>query len=125
MQQITLTLDLTAENLEKLKIFCEDTKAVPTATVDAKKAAAKPKAASKPDKKEEAAAEKQEKVKAAKETVKAVTKTDVRAAALKISKAGKSDVLKEIFEKFEATKLSEVPEDRYDELMKELVAVDA
>ncbi|MCX4317750.1 MAG: hypothetical protein OSJ52_14110 [Lachnospiraceae bacterium] len=125
MQQITLTLDLTAENLEKLKIFCEDTKAVPTATVDAKKAAAKPKAAPKPDKKEEAATEKQEEAKATKETVKAVTKTDMRAVALKISKAGKSDVLKEIFAKFEATKLSEVPEDRYDELMEELVAVDA
>lgn len=125
MQQITLTLDLTAENLEKLKIFCEDTKAVPTATVDAKKAAAKPKAAPKPDKKEEAATEKQEEAKATKETVKVVTNTDVRAVALKISKAGKSDVLKEIFAKFEATKLSEVPEDRYDELMEELVAVDA
>lgn len=123
--QITLTIDLTAENLEKLKVFCEDTKAVPTATVDAKKAAAKPKAAPKPDKKEEAATEKQEEAKATKETVKAVTKTDVRAVALKISKAGKSDVLKEIFAKFEATKLSEVPEDRYDELMEELVAVDA
>ena len=106
-------------------IFCDETKAVPTATVDAKKAAAKPKAAPKPDKKEEAATEKQEEAKATKETVKAVTKTDMRAVALKISKAGKSDVLKEIFAKFEATKLSEVPEDRYDELMEELVAVDA
>ncbi len=124
MQQITLTLDLTAENLEKLKIFCEDTNAVPTATVEAKKTPAKPKAAPKTEKKEEAAAPaKQEET--AKETAKAVTKTDVRAVALKISKAGKSDVLKEIFAKFEATKLSEVPEDRYDELMEELVAVNA
>lgn len=125
MQQITLTLDLTAENLEKLKIFCEDTKAVPTATVETKKTAAKPKAAPKPDKKEEAVPVKQEEAETTKETAKAVTKTDVRAVALKISKAGKSDVLKEIFAKFEATKLSEVPEDRYDELMEELVAVNA
>lgn len=125
MQQITLTLDLTAENLEKLKIFCEDTKAVPIATVETKKAAAKPKATPKPDKKEEAVPAKQEEAETAKETAKAVTKTDVRAVALKISKAGKSDVLKEIFAKFEATKLSEVPEDRYDELMEELVAVNA
>lgn len=122
MQQITLTLDLTAENLEKLKIFCEDTNALATANVEAKKAPAKPKATSKPEKKEEA---KKEEAEPAKETAKAVTKTDVRAVALKISKAGKSDVLKEIFAKFEATKLSEVPEERYDELMKELVTVDA
>lgn len=122
MQQITLTLDLTAENLEKLKIFCEDTNALATANVEAKKAPAKPKATSKPEKKEEAKKEEDE---PAKETAKAVTKTDVRAVALKISKAGKSDVLKEIFAKFEATKLSEVPEERYDELMKELVTVDA
>lgn len=122
MQQITLTLDLTAENLEKLKIFCEDTNALATANVEAKKAPAKPKAAPKPEKKEEA---KKEEAEPAKETAKAVTKTDVRAVALKISKAGKSDVLKEIFAKFEATKLSEVPEERYDELMEELVAVDA
>ncbi len=122
MQQITLTLDLTAENLEKLKIFCEDTNALATANVEAKKAPAKPKATSKPEKKEEA---KKEEAEPAKETAKAVTKTDVRAVALKISKAGKSDVLKEIFAKFEATKLSEVPEERYDELMEELVPVDA
>lgn len=122
MQQITLTLDLTAENLEKLKIFCEDTNALATANVEAKKAPAKPKATSKPEKKEEA---KKEEAEPAKETAKAVTKTDVRAVALKISKADKSDVLKEIFAKFEATKLSEVPEERYDELMKELVTVDA
>ncbi len=122
MQQITLTLDLTAENLEKLKIFCEDTNALATANVEAKKAPAKPKATSKPEKKEEA---KKEEAEPAKETAKAVTKTDVRAVALKISKAGKSDVLKEIFAKFEATKLSEVPEERYDELMEELVTVDA
>ncbi len=125
MQQITLTLDLTAENLEKLKIFCEDTKAVPTATVETKKAAVKSKVVTKTDKKEKADAEKQEEAKTAKETAKVLTITDVRAVALKISKAGKSDKLKEIFAKFEATKLSEVPEDRYDELMEELVAVDA
>lgn len=125
MQQITLTLDLTAENLEKLKIFCEDTNALATANVEVKKAPAKPKAAPKPEKKEEAKPAKKEATEPEKEPAKTVTKTDVRAVALKISKAGKSDVLKEIFAKFEATKLSEVPEDRYDELMEELVAVDA
>lgn len=50
---------------------------------------------------------------------------DVRAVALKFSKVGKSDVLKEIFAKFDATKLSEVPEDRYNELMEELEAANA
>ena len=56
---------------------------------------------------------------------KTITLQDVRAVALKFSKAGKSDVLKEIFAKFDATKLSEVPEDRYNELMEELEAANA
>jgi hypothetical protein len=131
MQQITLTLDLTVENLEKLKVFCEETKAVATVTAKTKATKTTKAKAEKPEpteseaKEEPKAKAEETKTKEAKETASAVTKTDVRAVALKISKAGKSDVLKEIFAKFEATKLSEVPESRYDDLMKELVAVDA
>lgn len=127
--QISLTLELTPENLEKLKVFCEDTKAAPV-----KKSAAKTKAApaEKPEPPkakdesgklpfEEAPAEKPEE----KAPAKQISLTDVRAVALKLSKAGKSDLLKEIFAKFDATKLSEVPADRYEDLMKELADANA
>ena len=107
--QITLTIDLTAENLEKLKVFCEETGAAPEKKPTAKQ---KPAGTAKAKPKKEPAA-------------KAITLQDVRAVALKFSKAGKSDVLKEIFAKFDATKLSEVPEDRYNELMEELEAANA
>lgn len=52
----------------------------------------------------------------------APNKTDVRAVALKLSKAGKQDVLKAIFAKYGADKLSGVAEERYPELMKDLEA---
>lgn len=118
--QITLTIDLTAENLEKLKVFCEETGAAPNKKPAPKQ---KPAPAAKAESKEtEAPAEKPAETKAPEKTI---TLTDVRAVALKLSKAGKSDVLKEIFAKFDATKLSEVPEDRYDDLMQELTAANA
>lgn len=121
--QISLTLELTPENLEKLKAFCEDTKAAP-----AKKSSAKAKT-SLAEKQEPATPENDkppfDEKPEDKAPAKAITMTDVRAVALKISKAGKSDVLKEIFAKFDATKLSEVPVERYEDLMKELVAVNA
>lgn len=122
--QITLTIDLTTENLEKLKVFCEETGAAPKTKPTTKQKAA---SATKTEPvqetvEKEALAEKSPEQGAATKTV---TLTDVRAIALKISKAGKSDVLKEIFAKFDATKLSEVPEANYAELMKELEAVNA
>lgn len=112
--QITLTLDLTAENLDKLKVFCQETGAVSTPAQTEKKTTTK---ATKTEPKQEPE-QKSESEK--KEEPKALTLTDVRAVALKLSKAGKSDVLKEIFAKFGATKLSEVPEENYAELMEEL-----
>lgn len=54
-----------------------------------------------------------------------ITKTDVRAVALKLSKAGKSKELKAIFSEFGAEKLSEIKEDDYPALMAKLGAVDA
>lgn len=52
-----------------------------------------------------------------------ISKTEVRAAALKISKAGKADILRKIFAEFDADNLKGIPEDKYDELMKRLVEV--
>jgi hypothetical protein len=125
--QITLTLDLTAENLDKLKVFCQETGAAPAQAekkAPATKAVAKTaKAEPKQEAKEEPATEApKEEAPAAEETKEEnpLTLTDVRAVALKLSKAGKSDVLKDIFKKFGATKLSEVPADKYGELMQEL-----
>lgn len=129
--QITLNLELTPENLDKLRIFCEEVKAAPaekkttkktaktaepakTETTPAEATPAETTPASKPEAESEAPAE---------ENVAAPTKTDVRAVALKLSKAGKSDVLKEIFAKFGAEKLSDVKEEQYADLMKELNAV--
>ena len=100
--QITLTIDLTTENLEKLKVFCEETGAAPEKKPTGKQ---KPAGAAKAEpKKEPKAADAPVKEAPAKE---------------------EPDVLKEIFAKFDATKLSEVPEDRYSELMEELEAANA
>lgn len=120
--QISFTLELTPENLDKLKAFCENTDEAPV-KAPAKKTASKPKA--KPTTEKETAEEPKPEEKAPAKAKPTITMTDVRAVALKISKAGKSDALKEIFAKFDATKLSEVPADRYDELMQELSEVDA
>ena len=51
------------------------------------------------------------------------TKEEVRAAALKISKAGKQAELKAIFNRYGADKLSGIAETDYPELMKDLEAV--
>ncbi len=125
--QITLTLELTNENLEKLKVFCQDTGATQTvAKTTAKTETAKPeakqetaKAEAKQEPAQQTAPDKKGEEKKTEEK-KALTLTDVRAVALKLSKSGKSALLKEIFAKFGAAKLSEVPKDKYTELMEEL-----
>lgn len=125
--QITFQLELTPENLDKLKTFCADTQAAAVP----EKAPAKKTATKKADKPAESPAPEEPKATAEPaatpaaedETMPAPTKTDVRAVALKLSKAGKSAVLKEIFAKFGAEKLSDIKEDQYPELMKELTAV--
>lgn len=54
-----------------------------------------------------------------------ITKTDIRAVALKLSKAGKQKELAEVFGKFGCKKLSDFDDrtDDYPALMKELVSV--
>lgn len=54
--------------------------------------------------------------------VKKVSKTDVRAAATVLSKAGKREELSAIFVKFGGKKLSDIKEEDYPALMKELEA---
>lgn len=127
--QITLTMDLTAENLDKLKAFVADNAEVKVETKPATKKTAAKKAEPKvenpePIKVEEPKAEEPKEEAPAAET-ETITKTDVRAKALALSKAGKSDLLAEIFGKFGASKLSEVKESDYPELMRELVSADA
>lgn len=56
---------------------------------------------------------------------KPVTKTDVRAMATALTKAGKRDTLKAIFKKLGAEKLSDIQEKDYPALMRELVAANA
>lgn len=55
----------------------------------------------------------------------AVTLTDVRAVALKFSKAGKRAALKDAFGKFGAKRLSGISEENYPALMEELMKIDA
>jgi len=111
--QITITVEATPENIEKLKAFCSEEKTPKTAAKKTKTAETKENhkentpSTAETDAKEESGK---------------LTKSDVRAVALKLSKAGKSDVLQEIFAKFGAEKLSGVPEDKYPELMRELVS---
>lgn len=51
-----------------------------------------------------------------------ISLTDVRAAALKLSKAGKQKLLKEIFAKYDAEKLSDIGSENYESLMADLEA---
>lgn len=123
MNKITLTLDLTPRNLDLLKAFCDETDATikvskseeekPKTKKTTKKAAAKAT--------EEALAP--EPVK--EEKKESISLTDVRAVALKLSKAGKQDALKEAFAIFGAKKLSDVKPEDYPALMEELKAITA
>ena len=133
MAQITMTFDLTPETLEVLKLLAgastdktEKTgKAAPEPEQlsfddldsgkdkkSAKKTAAKDKKAAAP--KEEPAEEKDD--------APEITLTDVRAVALKLSKAGKQKLLKEIFAKYGAEKLSDISVEHYADLMADLEA---
>lgn len=112
--KITVTMELTQENLSKLRALLPDTEipgqvsmfdspsekpVEPTAEAPATEA---PKTEDKP-----------------------ITKTDIRAVALKLSKAGKQKELADIFAKFGCKKLSDFDSrtEDYPALMKELVSV--
>lgn len=115
MNQITITVDLTAENLEILKKLCPtgETKK-PEAKKTPKKTTEKPASVETAD---VDAPETVEDDAPAEKTETKVELTDVRAVALKLSKAGKQDVLKAAFAKFGGKKLSDIKPDDYVALM--------
>lgn len=109
--KITIEMELTAENLEKIKALVEDSGVKIQADIPAKEDTAPVKE----EVKEDTAPDKE------------ITKTDIRAVALQLSKAGKQDVLAEIFKKFGCKKLSDFDKrtEDYPELMRELVKANA
>lgn len=130
MAQVTLTLDLTHETVDALHTLVDALNKKTGASVPdpaqmsfddletpkaEKPAAQKKKPAAKPveEKQPDAAPETEEP---------AISLTDVRAVALKLSKAGQQAKLKEIFAKYDAEKLSDISEENYPALMADLEA---
>lgn len=110
--KITVTMDLTQENLSKLKALLPDTE-IPGQVSMFDSPSEKPVEAPAPV------------AEAHKTEDKPITKTDIRAVALKLSKAGKQKELADIFAKFGCKKLSDFDDrtEDYPSLMKELVSV--
>lgn len=120
--KITITMDLTQENLDKLRALLPDAQIPGQTEFDAPSERADEPAPA-PAPKSEPPAEKPAEDPAPAEKV---TKTDIRAVALKLSKAGKQKELAAAFAKFGCKKLSDFdarPDD-YPALMKELVSID-
>ena len=113
--KITVTMDLTQENLSKLKALLPDTE-IPGQVSMFDSPSEKP---------VEAPAPEAPKTEAPKTEDKLITKTDIRVVALKLSKAGKQKELADIFAKFGCKKLSDFDDrtEDYPSLMKELVSV--
>lgn len=114
--KITVTMDLTQENLSKLKALLPDTE-IPGQVSMFDSPSEKPVEAPAP-------APEASKTEAPKTEDKPITKTDIRAVALKLSKAGKQKELADIFAKFGCKKLSDFDDrtEDYPSLMKELVS---
>jgi len=120
--KITITMDLTQENLDKLRALLPDAQ-IPGQTEFDAPSERTDEPAPAPAPKSEPPAEKPAEDPAPAEKV---TKTDIRAVALKLSKAGKQKELAAAFAKFGCKKLSDFdarPDD-YPALMKELVSID-
>lgn len=120
--KITITMDLTQENLDKLRALLPDAQIPGQTEFDApSERTTEPKPEPKPQTEEPAEKPTEDPAPAEK-----VTKTDIRAVALKLSKAGKQKELAAAFAKFGCKKLSDFdarPDD-YPALMKELVSID-
>lgn len=114
--KITVTMELTQENLSKLRALLPDTEIPGQVSMfdSPSETPVEPVA--------EAPAPATE---APKTEGKPITKTDIRAVALKLSKAGKQKELADIFAKFGCKKLSDFDSrtEDYPALMKELVSV--
>lgn len=110
--KITVTMELTQENLSKLRALLPDTEIPGQVSMfdsPSEKPIETPKTETETPKTED----------------KPITKTDIRAVALKLSKAGKQKELADIFAKFGCKKLSDFDSrmEDYPALMKELVSV--
>ncbi len=120
MAQITVTLEMTPENLELLKSLCPATTTI-TPTTDGKPVKKNKKTTTAADEAPAANANAADAdAPETDDTPAKVTLTDVRAVALALSKAGKQDFLKAAFEKFGGKKLSDIKEADYPALLKEL-----
>lgn len=121
--KITVTMELTQENLSKLRALLPDTE-IPDQVSMFDSPSEKPvePVAEAPKTEAPASAPATE---APKTEDKPITKTDIRAVALKLSKAGKQKELADIFAKFGCKKLSDFDSrtEDYPALMKELVSV--
>ena len=119
--KITVTMELTQENLSKLRALLPDTE-IPGQVSMFDSPSEKPVEPTAEAPKTEAPAPATE---APKTEDKPITKTDIRAVALKLSKAGKQKELADIFAKFGCKKLSDFDSrtEDYPALMKELVSV--
>ena len=115
--KITVTMELTQENLSKLRALLPDTE-IPGQVSMFDSPSEKPVETSKTEALAPA-------VETPKTEDKPITKTDIRAVALKLSKAGKQKELADIFAKFGCKKLSDFDSrtEDYPALMKELVSV--
>ena len=127
--KITVTMELTQENLSKLRALLPDTE-IPGQVSMFDSPSEKPVETSKTEAPAPATeTPKTEAPAPATETPKTedkpITKTDIRAVALKLSKAGKQKELADIFAKFGCKKLSDFDSrtEDYPALMKELVSV--
>lgn len=114
--KITVTMELTQENLSKLRALLPATE-IPSQVSMFDSPSEKP---VEPTAETPAPA-----TEAPKTEDKPITKTDIRAVALKLSKAGKQKELADIFAKFGCKKLSDFDSrtEDYPALMKELVSV--
>lgn len=121
--KITVTMELTQENLSKLRALLPDTE-IPGKVSMFDSPSEKPvePVAEAPKTEAPASAPATE---TPKTEDKPITKTDIRAVALKLSKAGKQKELADIFAKFGCKKLSDFDSrtEDYPALMKELVSV--
>lgn len=132
MSQITITFDFTPEALEVLKPFAASLSALSNGvslqsehsaadTQENEKEDVPKKEVKKTTAKDKKEADKKEEKTEKPETAEpAVTLTDVRSIALNLSKAGKQKLLKEIFAKYGAEKLSEIAEEDYANLKNDL-----
>ena len=127
--KITVTMELSQENLSKLRALLPDTE-IPGQVSMFDSPSEKPVEPTAEAPKTEAPAPATEAPKTEDKPItktedKPITKTDIRAVALKLSKAGKQKELADIFAKFGCKKLSDFDSrtEDYPALMKELVSV--